>query len=95
MDKRKLRGSLRVKQDIGVNTDPVRSESGKQTWTEVTESNNIYTMSCSDKICRWNLIGIQGALLSHLIEPVYDVQVLMVRKCFISIGFISSVDAHP
>lgn len=29
------------------------------------------SLSCSDKIARWNMIGVQGSMMSSIVEPIY------------------------
>ena len=73
---RASRGQARAKIEAGEGT-VLLPPNAIQTWDGIMQSERLYTMSCSDKIARWNLLGLQGALLTLYMEPVYLTSIII------------------
>ena len=66
------------------------------------DSKPTLSMSCSDKIAMWSLVGLQGALLSEFMQPIYldqlvfggvksDIGEIVLREC--QRAFISRLES--
>ena len=65
------RGILRTKIENGEGTIPIQAANSVLTWDGIMANGRLLTMSCSDKVMRWNVLGMQGSLLSQFIEPIF------------------------
>ncbi|GMS88240.1 hypothetical protein PENTCL1PPCAC_10415, partial [Pristionchus entomophagus] len=64
-------GRLRHKIEDGEGTVLGEKEDERLSIDSFMLGQRLRTMSCSDKVLKWNVMGLQGSLLSHFVHPIY------------------------
>ncbi|KAL5017270.1 hypothetical protein ScPMuIL_006859 [Solemya velum] len=72
-----LPGWFCTKNEDGVITPVEEDQAPQQSVKELCEGEDLLVMSCSDKILQWNIVGLQGALFSAFLEPVYLTSIIL------------------
>ncbi|XP_070687325.1 tRNA-specific adenosine deaminase 1 [Pempheris klunzingeri] len=69
----------------GVPADPLRSGAGYHSTgvlrVKPGRGEPTLSLSCSDKLARWSVLGFQGALLSHFLQEALCFNTVVVGKC--------------
>ncbi|GMT17518.1 hypothetical protein PFISCL1PPCAC_8815, partial [Pristionchus fissidentatus] len=64
-------GRLRHKIEDGEGTVLGTKDEDKLSIESFAMGQRLRTMSCSDKVLKWNVLGLQGSLLSNFMHPIY------------------------